>query len=168
MSRQSLLTNVLYSKTAMAKPRKTTKPAKKATPSKAKKVTTEKKQSRKTPSQETFYQNIYRRLKLDESYMSLFLGVVVVVTLCALLFILMLGKSAMNNTQTRLPANITPVANKQTERTYILKDGEGLWDVAVKFYGDGYKWTIISDANHLADNPDAVYPGMKLIIPPLK
>jgi len=148
----------------MAKPRKTTNPAKKVAPSKTKKVTAEKKQSRKTPSQETFYQNIYRRLKLDESYMSLFLGVVVVVTLCVLLFVLMWGKSTMNKTQNSVPAKPAPIVTKKIQKTYIIQDGEGLWDVAVKFYGDGYQWTKIADANHLED-PDNVDPGTKLIIP---
>lgn len=148
----------------MAKTRKTTKPVKKTTSVKTKKVTPKKKQSGKTLSHETFYQNIYTRLKLDESYMSLFLGAVVVIVLCVLLFLLMWGKSTMNKTQKSALVNVTPVVTKQIQRTYILQDGEGLWDVAVKFYGDGYQWTKIAAANHLQD-PDNVNPGTKIIIP---
>jgi LysM repeat protein len=40
--------------------------------------------------------------------------------------------------------------------TYIVQDGDTLWDIAVKVYGDGSQWTKIYDANHNLINGDDV------------
>jgi len=48
--------------------------------------------------------------------------------------------------------------------TYTVVKGDTLWDIAVRAYGDGYKWTEISEANHLA-NPDFIHAGNILVLP---
>lgn len=50
---------------------------------------------------------------------------------------------------------------------YIVQEGEGLWQIAEKVYGDGNAWVEIARANNLT-NPEGVSPGMKLIMPSLK
>ncbi len=100
---------------------------------------------------------------INDSYVSLALGAVVIVAIAAVLFVFIKGN---------LSAPITPIDESldvtQTEtKTYTLAEGEGLWDVAVKFYGDGNRWVEIAEANNLTDNPDNVPPGTELIIPNL-
>ncbi len=53
---------------------------------------------------------------------------------------------------------------KITESFYVVKEGEGLWDIAVRAYGDGYKWPDIVKANNL-QNPDIITPGTTIKIP---
>ncbi len=49
----------------------------------------------------------------------------------------------------------------------IVKKGDNLWDIAKKYYGSGYRYRIISDANsRQIDNPKWIYPGQILQLPP--
>lgn len=47
---------------------------------------------------------------------------------------------------------------------YVVQEGDYLWQIAVRAYGDGYKWTAISQANNLT-NPDFLEVGQKLTLP---
>ncbi len=111
-------------------------------------------------------QNLFEQLKLSESYVSLILGAAVVLVLSLVFFVFLRGNGP---SQGALPAgnSISPSITKASEKIYILKQDETLWDVAVKFYGDGFKWPEIVEANQL-ENPDYVPPGTKLIIPNAK
>lgn len=69
----------------------------------------------------------------------------------------------------------------QTAKTYTVKSGDCLWNIAKRFYGEGSKWTVIYDANKKviedtakkyrngkgSSNGHWIYPGTKLTIPPL-
>jgi len=55
-----------------------------------------------------------------------------------------------------------PAANK----TYTVKKGDCLWNIAKKFYGNGAKYTKIYTANKSKiKNPNLIYPGQVLTIP---
>ncbi|KKQ34145.1 MAG: hypothetical protein US51_C0051G0003 [Microgenomates group bacterium GW2011_GWA2_37_6] len=111
-------------------------------------------------------QNVLDQIKLSESYVSLILGAIVVLVLSLVFFVFLRGNGP---SQGKLPDSdsISPPITKASEKIYILKQDEALWDVAVKFYGDGYRYTEIIGANNL-ENPDYVPPGTKLIIPNAK
>ncbi|RJR24202.1 LysM peptidoglycan-binding domain-containing protein [Candidatus Microgenomates bacterium] len=47
---------------------------------------------------------------------------------------------------------------------YIVKKGDSLWDISVRAYQDGYRWTEIAKVNNL-ENPDLIHPGNKLVLP---
>ncbi|MQY29755.1 LysM peptidoglycan-binding domain-containing protein [Nocardia aurantia] len=49
-------------------------------------------------------------------------------------------------------------------RTYTVADGDTLWAIAERFYGDGHRFTEIVSASGLSD-PDSVTPGQVLTIP---
>jgi nucleoid-associated protein YgaU len=52
-----------------------------------------------------------------------------------------------------------------------IEDRDCLWKIAGReeFYGDPYLWPLIWERNKkLIQDPDLIYPGWKLIIPPLK
>ncbi|MFC1711923.1 LysM peptidoglycan-binding domain-containing protein [Patescibacteria group bacterium] len=51
-----------------------------------------------------------------------------------------------------------------TEEVYQVKKGDFLWDIAIRAYGDGYKWPEIAKANNLL-NPDFLEEGMELKLP---
>lgn len=53
--------------------------------------------------------------------------------------------------------------------TYKTVKGDSLWSVAVRAYGDGYKWTKLYEANKkLVSNPNVLYSNLDLQIPKLK
>lgn len=47
---------------------------------------------------------------------------------------------------------------------YNVKKGDNLWDISVRAYQDGYRWTEIAKANNL-ENPDLIHQGNRLVIP---
>lgn len=47
---------------------------------------------------------------------------------------------------------------------YTVQHGDYLWDIAVRAYGDGFKWTEIAHANNLSD-PNIIHAGNILKIP---
>lgn len=54
--------------------------------------------------------------------------------------------------------------DKITGSTYVVKEGDLIWDIAERAYGDGNRWTEIVNANNIP-NPDVIEPGTKLVIP---
>lgn len=69
---------------------------------------------------------------------------------------------------------ITPILIQTQEETtkivgselksYTVKSGDNLWNIAVKIYNNGYRWVDIAKANNLA-NPDIIHSGNILILP---
>ncbi len=51
-----------------------------------------------------------------------------------------------------------------TGPTYTVKKGDYLWVIAVRAYGDGYKWPEIAKANKLT-SPDLIHSGNVLKLP---
>ncbi|MDD5686656.1 MAG: LysM peptidoglycan-binding domain-containing protein [Elusimicrobia bacterium] len=64
----------------------------------------------------------------------------------------------------------TTVITQQEPKTYRVwvwqENGDCLWKIAEKFYGDGRKWKIIYEANKdKIQDPGKIYPKQELIIP---
>ena len=57
-----------------------------------------------------------------------------------------------------------PVQDKITANTYTVVRGDNLWNIAVRAYGDGFKWTEIAKANNLA-NPSLIHSGNVFKLP---
>lgn len=62
---------------------------------------------------------------------------------------------------------VTSSPSKSTaQRTYTVKKGDCLWNIAKKFYGKGSAYTKIYDANtNKIANPSLIYPGQVFVIP---
>jgi nucleoid-associated protein YgaU len=65
-------------------------------------------------------------------------------------------------TQTAMSNMNKPAQNQP--KTYTVKAGDDLWDVAVAVYKDGYRWSEIAKANNLT-NPNVIHSGNVLNIP---
>ena len=48
--------------------------------------------------------------------------------------------------------------------TYVVVRGDCLWNIAVRAYGDGFKWVEIAKANNLK-NPSIIHAGNVLTLP---
>lgn len=60
----------------------------------------------------------------------------------------------------------TPQSSTTPKRTYTVKKGDCLWNIAKKELGSGSDWRKIYDANTgQLTNPDLIYPGQQLVIP---
>lgn len=60
------------------------------------------------------------------------------------------------------------VNNTTNPRTYTVKRGDCLWNIAKKFYGNGSQYTKIVSANQSIfkkRSPNLIYPGEVLVIP---
>ncbi len=52
---------------------------------------------------------------------------------------------------------------------YTVQSGDSLSKIALAHYGDAMKYTVIFEANQpMLENPDLIYPGQVLRIPPLE
>lgn len=51
-----------------------------------------------------------------------------------------------------------------TDSNYVVKEGESLWSIAVKVYGDGYRWPEIAKVNNLW-YPDWITAGTTIVLP---
>ena len=65
----------------------------------------------------------------------------------------------------------TPTEMEATEdadaiagNSYTVVQGDSLWHIAVRAYGDGYKWVEIAQENNL-ENPDLIHPGNVFVLP---
>ncbi len=62
---------------------------------------------------------------------------------------------------------VNPPAKKATEKTYVIQEGDDLWNIAEKFYGSGFNAYDISLANKISD-PSQLTAGNVLTIPNVK
>jgi nucleoid-associated protein YgaU len=63
------------------------------------------------------------------------------------------------------PNTNTKISNNSiTGNSYTVVKGDCLWNIAVRAYGDGFRWKEIAAANNLV-NPSLIHPGNYFIIP---
>lgn len=63
-----------------------------------------------------------------------------------------------------LVRKVVQVSNPITSDTYKVEKGDSLWKIAVRAYGDGYKWPEIVQANNLV-NPNYIEVDQELKLP---
>ena len=65
-------------------------------------------------------------------------------------------------------SNVQSGSSSTATKIYEVVSGDSLSKIAKREYGDANKWERIFDANQdVLKNPDKIYPGQKLKIPPL-
>jgi len=72
--------------------------------------------------------------------------------------------SAKEPTATKQDLTVTADSQTISGDSYTVVHGDSLWNVAVRAYGDGYKWVNIAKANNLS-NPNVIHPGNILVLP---
>lgn len=56
------------------------------------------------------------------------------------------------------------VGSKISGKSYKIVEGDNLWDISIRAFGDGYRWVEIARLNNLS-NPDLIFPGTTLNLP---
>jgi LysM repeat protein len=71
------------------------------------------------------------------------------------------GNPLMDEVKQDVAENIEDVTNEITAKnTYTVVKGDCLWNIAKKYYGDGFKYTIIYEKNKdQRKDPNLIYPG---------
>jgi LysM repeat protein len=68
---------------------------------------------------------------------------------------------------TAAPTATAPAEQEPEEAYYVVVQGDSLWKIAAKHYGDGNKWRQLFEANReVILDPDKIFPGQKIRIPP--
>ncbi|RJQ38933.1 LysM peptidoglycan-binding domain-containing protein [Candidatus Microgenomates bacterium] len=107
---------------------------------------------------------LFNQIKLGESYASLLLGIFVVIVASILIVTFVKNRAAENAGQIKQEIAAQSTQVKQDNTTYVVAQGDTLWDISDKVYKSGYNWTDIAKANNL-ENPDVVTAGTKLVLP---
>ena len=113
--------------------------------------------------------NFFSQVQWDESYVSLLIGLIVVVVIAGLGIFFVRSQKISQTSSTQFDPSIQiqeeKNANKNNaQNTYIVKPGDNLWSISENFYKSGYNWVDIAKANNL-ENPGMISAGSKLIIP---
>lgn len=76
-------------------------------------------------------------------------------------------KRLKTKTVAKVPQPQRPVKPKPKNKTYVVKRGDNLWNIAKKYYGKGNQWQKIYNQNKkvIGSNPNLIYPGQKYVIP---
>lgn len=126
----------------------------------------------KNMDQETSTALQYKKLVLNKvqnkfEYLLIGLGITFFLTLSLLMPLL--KKTASNAVSKEKTATTVAIKTlKMTEaKTYIVKRGDYLWNIAVANYGSGYKAYDIAKANNIS-NPSLIEPGQVLTLPNLQ
>lgn len=118
------------------------------------------------------FEEAIKRLRQSESFVSMGLGIVVVLVVGVLIY---RNFSQINRPKEQTKTETTEEAKPEQEISisailpaqYTVVAGDDLWIIAGKFYKDSYKWVEIAKENKLA-NPDLIHPGNVLTIPKIE
>jgi nucleoid-associated protein YgaU len=112
-------------------------------------------------------QRLLSQLQLDQSYLSLVLGLIIVIIAGFLVFNYFNNKPSLGPAQQSEEQAQMDVEPENLPGKYTVKEGDTLFDIAQKYYNDGYKFTEISKANNI-DNENSIVAGQVLEIPKLE
>lgn len=76
---------------------------------------------------------------------------------------LKLPKVAVREAKVTAQDTATPTSNEIVGDSYTVVKGDHLWGIAVRAYGDGYKWVELAKANEIA-NPNLIEVGQVIKI----
>ena len=115
--------------------------------------------------------NFLKKLKLNESTISMILGALVIVVVGVLIFNYFRGvgkpKPEVAPTPTgelKLVEEGGKLVPEGLPTTYKVQKGDHLWKIAEKFYGSGYNWVDISKENNLV-TPNLLFVDQELNLP---
>lgn len=127
--------------------------------------------------------NILKTIKLNESNISMFLGIGVVLVVGGVILnyfrlrpaelptlndqsVEQIADEAEKEEFSETPAEELPPFAGELPTNYKVREGDNLWEIAERYYQTGYGWTEIAEANQLA-SADLIENDQELTIPQL-
>jgi len=126
---------------------------------------TDKNTSKIEKAESTF--DFQKLVNSPDSYKSLIYGIVTVIVL---FIVIALGIRTLQQNKAEIDEEALSTYNADADITtskYKVVEGDTLWSIAEKSYGDGFKWTEIAKANNITNATD-LEKGVQLTIPDLK
>lgn len=117
--------------------------------------------------------NFLKKVKLNESTISVILGVLVVIVVGTLIFNYFrgIGKDKGQEAQTTQTVGEVKLVQEEGKlvpeglpTTYKVQTGDDLWKIAEKFYSSGYNWVDIAKENNLK-NANFLLVDQELVLP---
>ena len=125
-----------------------------------------------TTKREIKKKNFFSLIKWDESYVSLLIGVIVVIVIAGLGIFFVRSQKTTQTSSTQFNPSLQIQEDKNAkkdnnQKTYTVKPGDNLWSISENFYKSGYNWVDIAKTNNL-ENPGTIFTGNKLTIPKIE
>lgn len=112
--------------------------------------------------------NKLKKLFTQDSYISMALGLVVVLGVGLLLYNFIKAQRQLNVDKTEKQNQQEKLEqSKSLPTTYTVAPGDTLWSISEKYIKSGYNWVDIQKANYLT-NADIIEVGQRLTIPDVK
>lgn len=73
-------------------------------------------------------------------------------------------KTAIQSDKPTQESNKIMENNAITGTIYVIVEGDNLWNICVRAYGDGFRWVELAKVNNI-QNPDLIYPDNVLNVP---
>ncbi len=121
-------------------------------------------------STETKLKQFLKTLRMNESFISMVLGALVVVVVGVLIYNYFSNVNRHSTQEEMALDGVTLIEEdgklvpQGLPKTHTVSKGEHLWAIAEKYYESGYNWVDIAKENNLAD-PGTITEGQELIIP---
>jgi len=115
--------------------------------------------------------NFLKKIKLNESTISVILGAVVVIVIGALIFNYFRGVGKKEEGQPTQTVGEVKLIEEEGELkpeglpiTYKVQAGDNLWKIAEKYYTSGYNWVDVAKENNLV-NANRLLVDQELVLP---
>lgn len=123
----------------------------------ARRKISQKKIQQESPIYANYVDRLESKVQSNQSKLSMILGALIILVVGILVF----------NYFNRQKPDLGPAQQTEVENQYTVKEGDTLFEISEKYYGDGYKYPEIAKVNNLT-NPDQIEKGQVLQIPKLE
>lgn len=119
-------------------------------------------------SAQSLLQRVQQEIQPNQSYLSLVLGLLIVIVAGVLIFNFFKGSEpSLGPSQNTVSEGTPDVKPENLPGKYTVKEGDTLFTISEKYYNDGNQFTKIAEENKLA-SADAITTGQVLEIPKLE